>query len=159
MLPQIHPLSSIYPSILSSSPHLPPPIDPLPLSPFFFGYTVVTSLLPLLRSLLSSPPCSFPLPSILPLSVPLLPLSLSPVMNESVYWVQFIFTEQGSAHCQSLSPSTFLSLPTQTEGAKGYMGMEEEGGRGQRATTAAAATDASWMVHLDKPLIKQRESG
>lgn len=30
------------------------------------------------------------------------PLSLPPrVMNESVCWVQFIFTEQGSAHCQS----------------------------------------------------------
>lgn len=35
---------------------------------------------------------------------------LSPVMNESVCWVQFIFTEQGSAHCQSLSPSTSLSI-------------------------------------------------
>lgn len=34
----------------------------------------------------------------------------SPVINESVCWVQFIFTEQGSARCQSLSPSTSLSL-------------------------------------------------
>lgn len=39
---------------------------------------------------------------------PLLP-PLSPVMNGSVCRVQFIFTEQGSARCQSASPSTSLS--------------------------------------------------
>lgn len=74
-----------------------PPLFFLPLSVFW------TFLLVLSISLhLASPPSSPP-------SLPLFP-PLSPVMNESVCWVQFIFTEQGSAHCQSLSPSTSLSL-------------------------------------------------
>lgn len=47
--------------------------------------------------------------SLHPASTPSFP-PLSPVMNESVCWVQFIFTEQGSAHCQSLLPSTSLFL-------------------------------------------------
>lgn len=51
---------------------------------------------------ISLSPFHIPPPPLLP------PLSL--VMNESVCWVQFIFTEQGSAPCQSLSHSTSLSL-------------------------------------------------
>ncbi len=85
-------------SFLSSSFHLasfsshlsPSSSSSLPLSVFW------TFLLVLSISLHSASPLPFP--------------PLSPVMNESVCWVQFIFTEQGSAHCQSLSPSTSLSL-------------------------------------------------
>lgn len=60
-----------------------PPTSPLPacrLPPSFWTFSLGPSL--------NIPPLPPPHPS-------------PPVMNESVCWLQFIFTEHGSAHCQS----------------------------------------------------------
>lgn len=117
--PDAHPLSFIYPSIIQDSLPL---FSLLSFSPTHFTQNTFLSFILFPSASYSSHLSSSSLPLsvfwtfLLVLSISLHPAStppfppLSPVMNESVCWVQFIFTEQGSAHCQSLSPSTSLSL-------------------------------------------------
>lgn len=116
--PHAHPLSFIHPSIIQDSLPL---FSVLSFSPTHFTQNTFLSFILFPSRFLFLPPLFFlPLSVfwtfLLVLSISLHPASpptfppLSPVMNESVCWVQFIFTEQGSAHCQSLSPSTSLSL-------------------------------------------------
>lgn len=147
-------VSSVYPCLQVSLPcvHFPSSIlqSPRTHSPFLACYLVLPLISPRTLSFLSSflsislpiPPTAlfFPPPSLsifwtflLVPSVSLLPSPpLSPVMNESVGWVQFIFTEQGS-NTLSVSLALHISIPTlkrQTE-PEVTMGWEKEGGRGQ----------------------------
>jgi len=117
--PHAHPLSFIYPSIIQDCIPL---FGLLSLSPTRSTQNTFLSSVLFLSASYSSHLSSSFLPLsvfwtfLLVFSVSLHPASppsfppLPPVMNESVCWVQFIFTEQGNAHCQSLLPSTSLFL-------------------------------------------------
>lgn len=106
--PCAHAPSFISPSLIRKlSPPYRPPIFPLPLiSPrtlsflsSFFHPASYSSHLASSRLPLSF--WTFSLGPSLNIPPPPPPPHTPPVMNESVCWLQFIFTEHGSAHCHS----------------------------------------------------------
>lgn len=110
-------LSFIHPSVTQNSL---PFLSLLSRSPTHFTQnTFLSFIFPFHLASYSSHCSFFPPPSLsvfwtflLVPSVSLLPSPpLSPVMNESVGWVQFIFTEQGS-NALSVSLALHISIPT-----------------------------------------------
>lgn len=83
-------------------------------------------------------------------NTPPLPTHAPPVMNESVCWLQFIFTEQGSAHCQS-PLALHISIPgVKRQRAQGDERRREaaasSSGPGVAAASAAPGSEESTLA-------------